>query len=112
MSKKTQRLDVLAALTAVMISFQARANGELSHRLGNGIEAAELARAGITGPRRYLTGNKGFYRTFIRKAIGHEVRGEFAPGQPLQLLQMWLKAYCCCGANHAYIDAMASVASP
>jgi transporter family-2 protein len=40
MSKKTQRLDLLAALTAVMISFQARANGELSHRLGNGIEAA------------------------------------------------------------------------
>ncbi|MEY4139740.1 MAG: hypothetical protein RLZZ371_1922 [Pseudomonadota bacterium] len=75
----------------------------------NGIEAAELARAGITGPRRYLTGNKGFYRTFIRKAIGHEVRSEFAPGQPLQLLQMWIKAYCCCGANHAYIDAMAGV---
>ena len=40
MSKKTQRLDLLAALTAVMISFQARANGELSHQLGNGIEAA------------------------------------------------------------------------
>jgi transporter family-2 protein len=40
MSKKTQRLDLLAALSALMISFQARANGELSHRLGNGIEAA------------------------------------------------------------------------
>lgn len=75
----------------------------------NGIESAELARAGITGPRRYLTGNKGFYRTFIRKEIGHEARSEFAPGQPLQLMQMWIKAYCCCGANHAYIDAMARV---
>jgi transporter family-2 protein len=40
MSNKTQRLDLLAALSAVMISFQARANGELSHRIGNGIEAA------------------------------------------------------------------------
>jgi 2-methylcitrate dehydratase PrpD len=75
----------------------------------NGIESAELARAGITGPRRYLSGNKGFFRTFIRKGVGHETRSEFAPGQPLQLKQMWIKAYCCCGANHAYIDAMAKV---
>lgn len=75
----------------------------------NGIEAAGLARAGITGPRRYLTGNKGFYRTFIREEIGHEVSSQFAPGQPLQLKQMWIKAYCCCGANHAYIDAISRV---
>jgi 2-methylcitrate dehydratase PrpD len=75
----------------------------------NGIESAALARAGITGPRRYLTGNKGFFRTFIRKTIGHEARSEFAPGQPLQINQMWIKAYCCCGANHAYIDAMQQV---
>jgi 2-methylcitrate dehydratase PrpD len=75
----------------------------------NGIESAELARAGITGPRRYLTGNKGFYRTFIRKTIGDELRSEFAPGMPLQLKQMWIKAYCSCGANHAYIDAMRQV---
>lgn len=75
----------------------------------NGIESAELARAGITGPRRYLTGNKGFYRTFVRKEIGHEVRHEFALDQPLQLKKMWIKAYCSCGANHAYIDAMRQV---
>jgi 2-methylcitrate dehydratase PrpD len=75
----------------------------------NGIESAELARAGITGPRRYLTGNKGFYHTFIRRTIGDDARGEFAASQPLQLQQAWIKAYCCCGANHAYIDAMARV---
>lgn len=75
----------------------------------NGIESAALAHAGITGPRRYLTGNKGFYRTFVRKEIGDEARREFAPGQPLLLKQLWLKAYCCCGANHAYIDAMSQV---
>jgi transporter family-2 protein len=40
MSKKTQRLDLLAAISGVMIALQARANGELSHRLGNGVEAA------------------------------------------------------------------------
>jgi len=40
MSKKTQRLDLLAAISGLMIALQARANGELSHRLGNGVEAA------------------------------------------------------------------------
>lgn len=40
MSKKNQRLDFLAAVSGVMISLQARANGELSHRTGNGVEAA------------------------------------------------------------------------
>ena len=40
MSKKNQRLDFLAAVSGVMIALQARANGELSHRIGNGVEAA------------------------------------------------------------------------
>ncbi|MEY4024354.1 MAG: hypothetical protein RLZ23_1315 [Actinomycetota bacterium] len=40
MSKKTQRLDFLAAISGVMIALQARANGELSHLIGNGVEAA------------------------------------------------------------------------
>jgi len=34
------RLDLLAALSGVMIALQARANGELSHRINNGLEAA------------------------------------------------------------------------
>lgn len=34
------RLDLLAGLSGIMIAFQARANGELSHRLGNSLEAA------------------------------------------------------------------------
>ena len=34
------RLDILAALSGVMIALQTRANGELSHRLNNGLEAA------------------------------------------------------------------------
>ena len=40
MSLQRDRLGLLAALSGVMISLQARANGELSHRLGNGVEAA------------------------------------------------------------------------
>lgn len=34
------RLDLLAALSGLMIALQARANGELSYRLNNGLEAA------------------------------------------------------------------------
>ena len=34
------RLDLLAAISGLMIALQARANGELSHRLNNGLEAA------------------------------------------------------------------------
>jgi len=35
-----KRLDFLAALSGLMIAVQARANGELSHRLDNGLQAA------------------------------------------------------------------------
>ena len=35
-----KRLDFLAAISGLMIALQARANGELSHLLGNGLQAA------------------------------------------------------------------------
>ena len=37
------RLVLLAALSGLMIALQARANGELSHRLNNGLEAALIS---------------------------------------------------------------------
>jgi transporter family-2 protein len=37
---KIARLEALAALSGVMIALQSRANGELSHRLNNSVEAA------------------------------------------------------------------------
>ena len=40
MNKSNPRLNFLAAISGVMIALQARANGELSHRMGNPIEAA------------------------------------------------------------------------
>jgi transporter family-2 protein len=39
-NKSDPRLNALAALSGLMIALQARANGELSHRTGNPIEAA------------------------------------------------------------------------
>jgi transporter family-2 protein len=41
--KENQRLDILATVSGVMIALQARANGELSHRLNNGVEAALIS---------------------------------------------------------------------
>lgn len=40
MNKSNSRLDILAAISGLMIAIQARANGELSFRMGNPIEAA------------------------------------------------------------------------
>jgi transporter family-2 protein len=37
------RLDLLAALSGILISLQARANGELSLRLDNGLQAAFIS---------------------------------------------------------------------
>lgn len=75
----------------------------------NGIESAELAGAGITGPLRFLTGNRGLYRNFCRKVVGDEAIPVFVPGAALMLHQMKFKAYCCCALTHAYIEAMDEV---
>jgi transporter family-2 protein len=42
-SKEHSRLDILATVSGVMIALQARVNGELSHRLNNGVEAALIS---------------------------------------------------------------------
>lgn len=74
----------------------------------NGMVAADMARAGITGPRAFLSGNKGFFRTFLQRGPGERPESEarFAPGQPFQIATVWLKAYCACYCTHAYIDAL------
>jgi 2-methylcitrate dehydratase PrpD len=75
----------------------------------NGIASAELAQGGLTGPRLWLTGKKGFYRTFIGRPVEPDASAAFALDTSLLLEQAWFKAYCSCGAHHAYIDAMAQI---
>lgn len=75
----------------------------------NGIEAADLARAGITGPRRYLIGDRGFYRMFVKNSVDDCEASTFDLEGPLQLRQLKFKPYCCCAATHGYIDALAPV---
>ncbi|WP_326536614.1 MmgE/PrpD family protein [Pseudorhodoferax sp.] len=71
----------------------------------NGMVAADLARAGLTGPRAFLSGNKGFFKTFLQRAAG-DAGERFALDRPLQIADVWLKAYCACYCTHAYIDAI------
>lgn len=78
----------------------------------NGIEAAELARAGITGPRRFLTGNRGMYKMFCHKEVGPEALADFAPGTANFMPGLSFKAYCCCACTFAYIEAMRRINQP
>jgi len=73
----------------------------------NGLLAAEMARAGITGPRAFLSGAKGFYRTFLQREAGPAAGAWFQSAHGFQIEKIWLKPYCCCGCIHAYIDALA-----
>jgi 2-methylcitrate dehydratase PrpD len=72
----------------------------------NGLESAQLARAGLTGPRRFLTGDRGLYRMFTHKTVGDEARVDFLPGAPNLMPGLSYKPYCCCAATFAYIEAM------
>ena len=75
----------------------------------NGIESADLARAGITGPRRYLTGDRGFFRMFVKNDVDDSNASAFELAEPLQLRIAKHKPYCCCAATHGYIDALSAV---
>ncbi|MCD0453088.1 MmgE/PrpD family protein [Actinocorallia sp. API 0066] len=71
----------------------------------NGILAAGMAEAGITGPLAFLTGNKGFYRTFVGRPLDASLGvAAFGLDAPFEITRIWIKPYCCCGINHAYID--------
>jgi len=72
----------------------------------NGMAAADMARAGITGPRAFLSGSKGFFRTLLQRGPGDDAENRFAPRQPFEIGTAWLKAYCACYCTHAYIDAL------
>ncbi|MDR5752395.1 MULTISPECIES: MmgE/PrpD family protein [unclassified Caballeronia] len=72
----------------------------------NGMVAADMAKAGITGPRAFLSGNKGFFRTFLQRAASDAPEQRFATDRSFEISSVWLKAYCACYCTHAYIDAL------
>lgn len=60
------RLDLLAAVSGVLIALQARANGELSHKLGNGLQAAVIS----LGSGFFLVAIYALFRSNVRAGIG------------------------------------------
>lgn len=77
----------------------------------NGIRAAEMAEAGLTGPTTFLSGAKGFFRTFVQKDIPASEAARFDSGENFEITRVWIKPYCCCGINHAYIDGARQLAN-
>lgn len=75
----------------------------------NGIRAAELAAAGITGPTTFLSGRKGFFQTFAGRSVTET--DAFDLDRPFEITRVWIKPYCCCGINHAYIDGARQLAA-
>ena len=69
-----------------------------------GMFAAALAQAGITGPRAFLSGVKGFYRSFLQRDPAPDAVDLFRLSHKFEILRGGFKRYCCCGANHASID--------
>lgn len=76
----------------------------------NGMAAADMAQAGLTGPRSFLSGRKGFFRTFVLRDAGDGAETRFGLDQPFEIGTAWLKAYCACYCTHAYIDAIRPLA--
>ncbi len=71
-----------------------------------GLASADLASLGITGPRAFLTGAKGFFRTFLLRDAAPDAAGRFSHSQSMEIEKIWLKPYCNCGCIHPYIDAI------
>jgi 2-methylcitrate dehydratase PrpD len=120
---KLRKLDAETTLNAMAIALshasgvtEYTSSGGSAKRIHPGIGvrggmfSAELAQAGITGPRAFLSGVKGFYRTFVQRAPGADAPERFGLDQDFQILRGGFKRYCCCGCNHAAIDILAAYA--
>lgn len=72
----------------------------------NGIESAGLALAGLTGPRRFLTGDRGLYKLFTHQTVTDEAAAIFRPETANLMPGLSFKPYCCCAGTFPFIEAM------
>jgi 2-methylcitrate dehydratase PrpD len=72
----------------------------------NGMVSADMAQAGITRPCAFLSGNKGFFRTFLQRPPADGAEAHFSLDRGFEIATVWLKAYCAYCYSHAYIDAL------
>ena len=70
----------------------------------NGILEAELAAAGLRGPRQGIDGRYGFVRMFAHSDDASRVTRNL--GQSWEIDQISVKLYACCRMFHAFVDAI------
>lgn len=68
----------------------------------NGVLSADLARAGFTGARRILEGDRGFFRAFSTEHDPTRVTDEL--GTMWKISENGYKLHSCCGHTHSAID--------
>ncbi|WP_424971578.1 MmgE/PrpD family protein [Dinoroseobacter sp. S76] len=76
----------------------------------NGVAAADLVRAGFTGPRHILEGDLGFFATYYPEAALAEVSAR--PDAPFALHEVSFKPYPACRHTHAAIAAALELPGP
>lgn len=112
---RARMLDCIGiAYTQMSNTRQSSKDGALVHRvhhgmaIGNGIMAALLARAELSGPANSLEGTWGYYNAFegghyeaedATRALGKEFRGT----------QVRIKRFSCCAHTHYSIDNMLAI---
>jgi len=69
----------------------------------NGVLSADLARAGFTGARRILEGERGFFRAM--SARHDPTRITDGLGRSWKICENGFKLHACCGHTHTAIDA-------
>ncbi|HKL64078.1 MAG TPA: MmgE/PrpD family protein [Woeseiaceae bacterium] len=81
-----------------------------------GLQAAGLARAGLTGPARAYEGRFGLYRTYLGEDAGDDPDAALAArldslGERWEMLEVGIKPYPVCHYNHAYADCVLALAA-
>jgi len=92
-------------------SFQGTVDGSIAARVLQasasqaGIESAQMAKRGVSGPRNFLEGIYGYFHLYARDKYDREaVAGEL--GNRYELNKTFFKKYPSCGTTHASIDAI------
>ena len=74
-----------------------------------GLQAAMLARSGITGPEGILEGNRGLLKIYPESYNPERLTSDL--GKMWTLEHVIFKPYCCCAIIHPAIDALTSIIS-
>ena len=73
----------------------------------NGIQAAQLAQAGMTGPEEILEGKRGLLRIYCSVFRPERLTADF--GKRWMIEHAMFKPYSCCGVQHGAIDGLKKI---